>query len=375
MRTKVVLTALFALFLGAYSSDGLASLLWNEPKAQVTTPSSPPTPSSTLYVQQSVKKKSLAPLADVKQSVAERCKGWEKLPATKRRSSSFFCWNKVGGDPYQGKPEQALNMSGLPLDVQRIFLNKIRLGERGNGIVQTGDVFDWMVFGRPNKNGQARVRHAVLANWEPGETHRATIYTLIHDGKEYRLFQIADCGNWAGTVHVVQPPAKNMAPAAPPAQKVAGRCSGAPYIRLLIYEPKAVLVAGVRAAIADESRMLDITQPNPNGVAIRYGKTLWDMKQAGTLSTSSNTYTVTVGYGGLSPVLDRTFEVTGELVIEIPHVWEATHVRFVFEPKDVFVSPSVYKKTGKAELRSFRKEYSDPKRGCGKRMTAIEAAG
>ena len=145
-------------------------------------------------------------------------------PAANLPSSANICrgpnahrWTRVGARPYEGMADQALLASGWPAAVQKLFIEKIRTGEKGETTVRSGDCFDWMVFGKPNPRGQAIVERPVLASWKAGETHRADVYTVTWGGREYKLYQVADCGNWTGTSHQIAQSSMRVV-AAPPVQ-------------------------------------------------------------------------------------------------------------------------------------------------------------
>lgn len=142
--------------------------------------------------------------AEQKAQNLKKCQGWKKLLATEKKKKDFFCWQHVGADPYQGRAETALAQSGWPAEVQQLFLDQIRQDNKAEMVLERGMVFDWSTFGKGVS--KAFVHRNVVADWKEGEVHRASVFTVSHGGKVYKLYFPWDCGNWSGNVYSIPLP-------------------------------------------------------------------------------------------------------------------------------------------------------------------------
>lgn len=164
------------------------------------------------------------------EELVKACSAWDKLSFDERKklesAGGVHCWRRVGADPYQGSVEQALATSPWPKEVQNQLLDRVKRDEVGDASLVIGDRFDWMTFGKPGKGGSFRNHKNVVAAWGRwqkvdesytifGELHRAKQYGVTMGGAEYRLYQVADCNNWAGVAIPVQAPPV-VAPPPPP---------------------------------------------------------------------------------------------------------------------------------------------------------------
>lgn len=142
--------------------------------------------------------------AEQKVQNLKKCQGWGKLSAAEKKKKNFFCWQRVGGDPYQGKVETALAQSNWPAEVQNLFLNQIRQDNKAEMVLERGMTFDWSTFGKGVS--KAFVHRNVVADWKESEVHRASVFTVSHGGKIYKLYLPRDCANWSGNVYSVPAP-------------------------------------------------------------------------------------------------------------------------------------------------------------------------
>ncbi len=140
-----------------------------------------------------------------------RCKG---------KKGATFCWSKFGTNPYAGLPGPALAQAKSKGEawtehVQQKFLTLIADGRKVETVLQKGDNFDWMAYGKGT--GKGIVVYEVVANWSDGETHKAETYSIVDGGYLYTLYR-PDCNNWSGR-RVKLPEAPKPAEPAKPAAK------------------------------------------------------------------------------------------------------------------------------------------------------------
>jgi len=112
--------------------------------------------------------------------------------------NSNFVWNVVGGNPYKGTAEWAIDHSNLPADIRVKVMENIRQGkfewfEKGIG---SGQHFDWMTFGK------AEVRENFITGWDSTLVYAAKDYGVAG----YHVLHIQKCNNWGGWEEKNPPP-------------------------------------------------------------------------------------------------------------------------------------------------------------------------
>ncbi len=192
-----------------------------KPAVQTTAPAAAAVPAATTAQVAKATSETFDPgvlSAEQKDQNLKKCQNWGKLSAAEKKTKDFFCWQHVGADPYQGKVETALAQSNWPAEVQQLFLNQIRQGNKAEMVLERGMTFDWSTFGKGVS--KAFVHHNVVADWKEGEVHPASVFTASHGGKIYKLYLPRDCGNWSGNVYTVPTPPAAVQPPATPAVTV-----------------------------------------------------------------------------------------------------------------------------------------------------------
>lgn len=245
----------------------------------------------------------------------KKCEGWEKLSAAEKKKKEFFCWRNVGADPYQGTPTAALEQSGWPVEVQKLFSEQIRQGVKAEMIIDNGMKFDWQTYGRGVS--KAFVHNHVIANWKEGEVHRASVFTVVHGGNVYKLYLPHDCANWSGNKYSVP-----VSAAPTPIECLPGkRLTYNPWSmkKISVWSPE--IASSVRQYAARDGKTGAVTGRDLGDTpAARFGATLRDNAQQLVFPAPMTVqlYEVEIRSGIITPVS----KIGGGVNISGPHTWE-----------------------------------------------------
>ncbi len=139
-----------------------------------------------------------------------------------RRKQNYVALFRLGTNPYTGTPQAAANALFSDTAVWTEFQKKIASGEKAETIFIRGD--EWnsgMTFGDGTKKAMV-LRKKIIACWPEGRREKADLYTLVLDGKIYKMSRLQACNNVAADVRDM-PPAPKPKPKPAPAPVVKER--------------------------------------------------------------------------------------------------------------------------------------------------------
>lgn len=292
-----------------------------------------------------------------------KCQGWSKLTAEQKKSKGYFCWMKVGGDPFVGTPEQALLASGWPKDVQVAFLDLIKNKTSSDTTIEEGDFFEWGTFAKAEAGKPAKAHTSVIASFGPAQP--AEKFVVLLGGYQYTIMRAKACNNYNGMkphkIVVPLPPAK-VDPPKPAATLVqAGPCGGSQFrtVTVMVWNPSSFTDAHTQKFAGA------LREAETQGRAYRgdqFSRAMGKELRASGLPTASIDAQVRVF--AVSPETVGTANGVGELLgtvtvsggkgqINVPVGVASTRVlRFEF-PDDGFSSPLKSPGTGKRDLLVF----------------------
>ncbi|MFA7319480.1 MAG: LysM peptidoglycan-binding domain-containing protein [Parcubacteria group bacterium] len=122
--------------------------------------------------------------------------------------NSNFVWRKVGGNPYKGTAEWAIDHSNLPADIKVKVKDNIKQGKFAwyEGGIGTKQHFDWMTFGKNE------IRENFSTDWDLTVVYSAKDYGT--DG--YHVLHVQKCNNWGGWEEKTPTPIVTAPPTAEP---------------------------------------------------------------------------------------------------------------------------------------------------------------